>query len=293
MQDFTLGERVESANALDLPLDLAVALLTDSQGRINVAVPVTGDVDNPQFSYRRLIREALAGLIVRVASAPFRALAGLFGGGTEALGTIQFEPGRARLLPPEREKLDKVAQALQEKPQLKLIVHGPYDPRLDGEALRERQVRTEIAQALEAKLDRREDPGPVAYSDAATQRALESLLAARAGPEAAEELEHAFRKKTGRDPERVNRLLALFGKPSPDREFYQAMFERLVESAPLPEPELQRLATRRAEAIVEHLVKRAGIDPARLEPGEPRTASSVSDQAVAAELSVSLAKDVS
>ncbi|MET0680650.1 MAG: DUF748 domain-containing protein, partial [Burkholderiales bacterium] len=141
MQDFTLGERVESANALDLPLDLAVALLTDSQGRINVAVPVTGDVDNPQFSYRRLIREALAGLIVRVASAPFRALAGLFGGGTEALGTVQFEPGRARLLPPEREKLDKVAQALQEKPQLKLVVHGPYDPRLDGEALRERQVR--------------------------------------------------------------------------------------------------------------------------------------------------------
>ena len=81
MQDFTLGERVSAPNALDLPLDLAVAVLTDSQGRINVAVPVRGNLDNPQFSYGRVIREALASFIVRIATAPFRALAGLSGNG--------------------------------------------------------------------------------------------------------------------------------------------------------------------------------------------------------------------
>ena len=291
MQDFTLGERVEAPNALDLPLDLAVALLTDSQGKINVAVPVRGNVDNPQFSYRHLIREALAGLIVRIASAPFRALASLFGSGSETLGSINFEPGRARLLPPEQEKLHKVVQALKEKPQVKLVVRGPYDPQLDGEALRNRQVRREVAQALGVKLEQREDPGPIAYSDAATQRALETMLAARAGS-AAEELERAFKKNTGRDPERVNRLLAVFGKASPDREFYQAMFERLVESYPLPEAELQRLATRRAEAITEYLVQSAGLDPSRVQAGEARTVTSPSDQAVAAELSLGL-KDVS
>jgi hypothetical protein len=240
MQDFTLGERVEAPNALDLPLDLAVTLLTDSQGRINVAVPVRGNIDNPQFSYRHLIREALASLIVRIVSAPFRALAGVFGSGAETLGSINFEPGRARLLPPEQEKLDRVVQALKDKPQVKLIVRGPYDPQLDGEALRNRQVRREVAQALGVKLEQREDPGPIAYSDAATQRALETMLAARTGPKAAAELEREFKKNAGRDPERVSRLLALFGKASPDREFYQALFQRLVESYPLPETELQR-----------------------------------------------------
>ena len=137
MQNFTLGERVEAPNALDLPLDLAVALLTDSQGRINVAVPVTGNVDNPQFSYRHLIREALA---QPDRPSRQRAVPGarrLFGGDAEALGSIEFEPGRARLLPPEREKLDKVAQVLKEKPQLKLVVRGAVRSELDGEALRE------------------------------------------------------------------------------------------------------------------------------------------------------------
>ena len=288
MQDFTLGERVTARDALDLPLDLAVALLTDSQGKINVAVPVKGNVDHPQFSYRHLIREALASFIVKVVSAPFNALARLLGSGSEELGSINFEPGRARLLPPEQEKLDKIGQVLKEKPQVKLVVRGPYDPKLDGEALRERQVRRQVAQALGVKLAEREDPGPIAYSDAKNQRVLEDLLSAQ-GPKVAEELEREFKKKTGRDPQRVSRLLAVFGKASPDREFYQAVSQRLVESSPLPEVEAQRLAARRAETIVEYLTKSAAVAPSRVEAGEMRTVSGSSEPAVTAQLSLGLA----
>ena len=126
-----------------------------------------------------------------------------------------------------------------------------------------------------------------------TERALEGLLAARAGPNAVEEFERAFKKTAGRDPERVSRVMALFGKASPDREFYQAMFQRLVELYSLPETGPQRLATRRAETIIEYLVQSAGVDPSRVESAEVRTVSSSSDQAVAAELSVDLTKSVS
>ncbi len=268
MQDFTLGERVEAPNALDLPLDLAVTLLTDSQGKINVAVPVRGNIDTPQFSYRHLIREALASLIVGIVSAPFRALASLAGSGSETLGSINFEPGRARLLPPEQEKLDKVAQALKEKPRVKLVVRGPYDPQLDGEALRNRQVRREVAQALGVKLDEREDPGPIRTAtlppSARWKRCSPHAPGRRRWRSSSESSRVA-----GRDPERVSRLLALFGKASPDREFYQAMFERLVASYPLPETELQRLATRRAKAITEYLVQSAGLDAGRVKPEKP------------------------
>jgi hypothetical protein len=293
MDHFALGERVEAPNALDLPLDLAVALLTDSHGRISVAVPITGDVGHPQFDYRHLIREAIANLVTRVISAPFRAAARLFGGGDEEIGSIGFDPGSARLRPPEREKLDKVARVLRERRQLKLVVHGPLDPERDGEALRSEHVRREVAQAVGIELGRREDPGPIAYSDAATQRALEAMLAARLWPNGLEELERAFKRDTGRDPERLNRVMAVFGRASPDREFYQRVFRRLVELYPLPEGEPQRLATRRAHAIVEYLARSAAIEPARMESGEVRAVSALPDEAVTARLALDVVKRAS
>jgi Domain of Unknown Function (DUF748) len=290
MDHFTLGERVEAPKAFDLPLDLAIALLTDSHGRINVAVPINGDVGHPTFDYGRLVREAIADLIARVVSAPFRALARLFGSGDEEIGSIDFDPGRAWLQPPEREKLDKVAEALRQRGQLKLVVRGSFDPARDGEALRIEAVRREVAQALDVKLEGREDPGPMAYSDAATQKALEAMLVARVGPKGVEELARAFKWSSGRDPERVNRVLALFGRASPDREFYQAVFQRLVESYPLPESELEVLAARRAEVIVEYLVRSAGIAPSRMESGEARAVNAPSDRAVTMQLALDVLK---
>jgi hypothetical protein len=287
LDEFKLGERVEAPSALDLPLDLAVALLTDENGRINVAVPIEGDLDSPHFDYGRLVREALANLVTRVVTAPFRFLQGLGGGGAE-LEAVHFEPGRAGLAPPERETLDRVAKALAERPQFKLVVHGPYDRERDGEALREQRVRRELARALGVELGPREDPGPVAYGDAATQRALERLLAARAGPDAADRLAASYAARTGKAPERVNPVFAVFGRASPDREFYEAVFRRLVESEPLDEAALNDLAARRAQAIVTYLLKTANLDAGRIEVGAVRAVDSKREPAVEAALGLEL-----
>src|SRR5262249_30918379 len=83
LERFKLGERVESPGALKLPLDLAIAILTDKDGRINVAVPVRGNVGHPEFSFGHVIWEALVTVIKRVASAPFQTLGALLGGGAE------------------------------------------------------------------------------------------------------------------------------------------------------------------------------------------------------------------
>jgi hypothetical protein len=290
MENFTLGERVEAPSALDLPLDLAIALLKDSQGRISVAVPIEGDVGQPTFDYRHLVREAVANLIRRVVSAPFRALGRLFGGVDEDVAGIEFTPGSARLRPPEREKLDKVAHVLSERRELKLVVRGPFDPERDGEALRSDGVRRDVALALGVELEGRADPGPIAYSDAATQRALEALLASRAGPNAMEELERAFAQRAGREPDRVNPLLGLLGRASPDREFYQAVHRRLVELYPLPPRALPELAARRAGAIVQYLAGTAGVEPSRLATGEARAAHVAADEPVTAQLALDVVK---
>ena len=233
LDKFTLGEHVESPNALNLPLDLAIALLTDAQGQINVAIPVSGDVNNPKFGYGNLIWQAIATVIKNIVTAPFRALGALFGGGAAKLDAIAFDPGSARVLPPELDKLKKVARALQQRPKLEVIVDGRYQEALDGEALRSEKVGRELAAEQNVKLAPGEEPGPVAFDDARTQRALEKLMVARAGKDAMAQFTTEFEKKAGRKASRVNPALALIGKGSDDRELYQALYRRLVELQPL------------------------------------------------------------
>jgi hypothetical protein len=285
LDDFRLGERVASRRALDLPLDLAVTLLRDDRGRIRVAVPIEGDVRSPRFDYGRLVREALARLVTRVVTAPFRFLAG--GGGAE-LEAVHFEPGRARLAPPEREILDRVAKTLAERPELKLVVRGPYDPQRDGEALRELAVRRELAAALRTKPAERDGPVPVAYGDAATQRALEQLLAARAGDDAIDRLAGQHKQSTGGAAQRVNPVFAVFGRASPDRELYEAVFRRLVELQPLDDDGLQALAVRRAEAITAYLVQSGRLAAARIENGAVQAVDAGSEPSIEAELGLGL-----
>jgi hypothetical protein len=255
LQKLQLGERVESPGAMKLPLDLAIAILSDADGRIDIALPVRGNVDNPEFNYGRVIWQALVTVITRVATAPFRALGALFGGGGgggEKLEAIEFEPGRDVVLPPEREKLKHVGEVLGKRPQLKLTVHGGYDAKLDGEALRALHVRHELAQRLGVKLKPGEDPGPVAFDDAKTQRALEALLTERGGG---------------------NRVLALVGRGGGERGLYEALHQRLVEMAPLAESELTALAQRRGEAAVHALNEGAGAAAARAQVGDTEAAA--------------------
>lgn len=277
LEKFTLGEPIESPDALDLPLDLAVALLTDSQGRIDVAVPVTGDMNSPKFSLGGVIGQAVVRMLTKIVTAPFAALGNLLGGSGEQANAIAFEPGSAQLSPPQQEKLVNVGKALAERPQLKVVVGGRYDPESDGEALRSERVRRELAAELDVKLAPEEDPGPVAFDDAHTQRALEKLLETRAGDKAVDEFQAQYEKQSGQPVKRVNPVLALVGQESPDHAFYEALFKHLVEIHPLEDADLQTLAQRRAEIVAQSLVTDAGVDQQRVEVGKVEVAGGTKD----------------
>ena len=286
-----LGERVESSGAMRLPLDLAIAILSDSEGRIDIALPVKGNVDSPEFSYGHLIWQALVTVITKIVTSPFRALAGLLGGEADAerLQTIAFEPGSDVVQPPEREKLQRVADVLGKRTQLKLTVHGGYEAKVDGEALRSLRVRRDLAQRMDVKLKPGEDPGPVAFDQAKSQRTLETLLTERGGAKAVEEFQGAYEKSTGRKVERANRLLALVGRGSGDRDFYEALFRRLVETAPLADAEVMSLGQRRAEATARTLKERAGTAAARVEVGDTEAVGRAEGKAVPTRLELGVA----
>jgi hypothetical protein len=289
LQNFTLGERVNAGRVRDLPLDLAIALLTDSEGQITAEVPVSGDVGNPKFELREVIFDAIKGMVANVVTAPFRALGRMFGHDPEQrLENVAFEPGRGALAPPEREKLVKVASVLKQRPQLQLVVRAGYDPDRDGVALRTAGVRRDVATALGIRLQPGEEPGPIAFADAQTQRALEKLLEDRAGRGALREFAAQFEKSTGRRPKPRGMWNAVTGRASRDAAFYEAIYRRLIELHPLPEDAGQRLSVQRAESIVDYLRAR-GIDARRLSYEPRREARQRGD--VVAELELKRVKE--
>jgi hypothetical protein len=295
LEKFTLGERVEAPNARSLSLDLAIALLTDTEGKIDVAVPVHGNVDNPQFSYGHVIRQAIFNLVTRIVTSPFRVLGRLLGGKgeVEQLDTVAFDPGSAWLLPPEREKLKRVGEVLGRRPRLKLVVQGRFDPEADGRALRTERVQRALAKQLDLKVAPDEDPGPVAFDSAKTQRGLEALLNERGGADAIDGFEAQYEKTTGTEVKRVNPLLALIGRASPDTAFYRAMFERLVELEPLSNADLQVLARLRTEAIVEELTTAGGLHAGRVTSGSVGPVEEVAAKTVNSKLSLDVIKPAS
>ncbi|MEO8008942.1 MAG: hypothetical protein ABI728_10560, partial [Betaproteobacteria bacterium] len=289
IHDLMLGERVDSPTALKLPLDLAVALLTDSEGKIRAAVPVRGNLNNPEFDLGAVIREALSTVIVNIVSAPFRALAKLFGhdGGGEDAGSIEFEHGSAKLLPSEEEKLQAVARAMSERPQLKLVVQAPYALETDGAAMKLEMARREVALALGRSLEPGEKPAPVVFESLATQRALERLAARKADSNVVRDLAARYAKRTGEEPKRASQWLRNAGDPN----FYKSVYAWLVESEPVSDDSMENLAASRANVVLEAL-RSAGADPARLEPGPVEASNHEEGKHIAAELSLKAAVEV-
>ncbi len=264
LDQFTLGDRFESPSALDLPLDLAIALLTDANGKIDLTVPVRGNVDNPEFTYGHLIGQALRTALVNIVSAPFRALAALFGARTEKIDAIGFEAGHTLLAPPEREKLNNIARVLQQRPQLRLVIEGRYDPRQDGAALRTVAARRSLAERLGIKPVMADDPAPLNFDNGTTQRNIEQLLEERAGKDSVAKFTADYEKASGQPAKRVNLVLALVGRGSPDRDFYEAMFMRVAEHQALANTELLGLGQQRSNAILSYLVGIGGLDASRV-----------------------------
>jgi hypothetical protein len=148
LDQLTFGERVESPTATRLPVLLAVALLKDRNGVIDLNVPISGSIDDPQFSVGRVILQVIVNLITKAVTAPFALLGSLFGGGAE-LAWVEFAPGSARLEEAALARLKSLGAALAERPGLKLEITGRADPATDREGLqREAVLRLVRAQKL-------------------------------------------------------------------------------------------------------------------------------------------------
>ncbi|MFJ2446490.1 DUF748 domain-containing protein [Pseudomonas sp. NPDC087626] len=165
VEQLELGEKVDSPDAVSLPLKLAVALLKDVDGKISIELPVTGDLNNPQFSVMPIVWQTLRNLIVKAAAAPFKLIGGLVaGGGSEDLGTVSFAPGSSELSKDAEGALVKLASALKERPALRLEIEGTAAQSSDGPLIAEQRLEREYQYNYYKILQRRGDKVPAQAS---------------------------------------------------------------------------------------------------------------------------------
>ncbi len=290
-----LGEKVNSPGALDLPLELAIAILKDADGVIDIGLPVSGDLNDPKFDYGAVIGKAFGNLLTSIITAPFRALAALFGGGEKQIDSIAFEPGGDALAPPERQKLVSVARALKERPTLILKVHPTYAPAADTAALKSYAVRADIVRRMGMEQRAGEDPGPLDAGNPRVQKAVEAAFGEHYAPAVFAELKSRAAQASAVPAQAATAATPAEGADVPPqvkalRVFYRGLIDRMIRDAPVTEQTLLQLATRRSDAIVRELTTVGGVPAARSAPGEARKAEGEDLRTVELKLELGVAK---
>ncbi|WP_051408965.1 DUF748 domain-containing protein [Syntrophorhabdus aromaticivorans] len=246
----TLGDRVESPDATRLPVKLAIALLKDRHGRIKLDIPVTGSIDDPKFSIWKIIWKIIGNLLAKAAASPFALLGSMLGGGEE-LSYLEFDYGRATLSEANIKKLDTLANALEQKPFIKLDIEGHADPERDREGLKNYLVSRKVkTQKLKEMVKKGSPPVPV---DEVTVEP----------PEYEKYLKKAYEAEKFPKPRNIIGL----AKSLPVGEMEKLMLTHTAVN----DDDMRMLANRRAMNAKELILKSGKVTPDRVFVVEPKS----------------------
>jgi hypothetical protein len=247
-----LGEKVESPDAVKLPVKLAIALLKDRKGEIHLDIPISGTTDDPEFNVGKLVFRMILSFLSKAATAPFALLSSLFGGG-EDISYVDFEPGEYNLSDAHSVKLDGLIKALYERPGLKLEIAGYVDVEKDGARLRQYFFKQKIkAQKLKDMIKGGQKAVPVDEIDIETDEYKKYLY-------------RAYKKEKFPKP----RNIIGFTKKLPVPEMEKLMLSHIN----IREDDFRELSYNRAPAVKEYMLKSGKIEPERVFLVEPKSVS--------------------
>jgi Domain of Unknown Function (DUF748) len=248
IQKFEFGNSVQSKDALHLPFGLAVALLEDPQGRINIALPVSGDMSDPKFKYSHLIFQVIGNFFMKLVTEPFSILGSMLGGsgaGTDELGYVRFNPGKSFISGSQKQKLLKLIKSLKERPKLRLEIDGSYDPQVDWKEIQADAFTKEYEQL-------RKD------SDRSEGKNYQLLYQRHFGIRALWALAKKYKEGVGKYQ---------------DEELDREIKRQLIAKAPPDLAALGVLAQARAQEVHDFLVT-SGFDAEHLSMGHPQSTQS-------------------
>ncbi|KEI70573.1 DUF748 domain-containing protein [Endozoicomonas elysicola] len=239
-----LGSRVNSNEAVDLPIRLALALLKDRNGQIDITLPVSGDLDNPEFELGPVIRTALFNLITNIISAPFDLLASLVGGDAEEMKFVNFEPGNFNINRSEQiESLDKLAKALRDRPGLQLEVSGKTAKDSDWPMVAKSLLDKELTRQWARELHEQKKPVPekLVLSTMDDETRLRLLQQIVENMSSTETLDIDVQDSTT-----------------------DVVTRQLLTQWPFNEHAMRQLAIDRAREIKDYLIDEGGLEPERI-----------------------------
>lgn len=247
LEDLQLGEKVDSKDAMDLPIRLAVALLKDTKGNIEIQLPVQGNLNSPEFSVMPIVWQTLRNLVLRAAQAPFKFIGGLVSGGSDVdLSTVRFAAGDSSLDADAQKALDMLANALKERPTLHLEIEGMSALSNDGPPLAEARLEREYQSTWYKILQRRGDKVPAQPSDLIVDEDDKAIL-----------IEGIYRARLNQQPPAEWREL-------PEQERHTKMRDAVLQSWAQSVLLQRQLAQTRAAEIKDYLVDRGGLADERI-----------------------------
>ena len=243
LDQFTLGEKIDSENAVSLPLDLAISLLKNRNGEINLHLPLKGSLNDPEFNLGGLIFEAFVNLIGKAATAPFTLIASMFEGGEE-LSTITFVPGFAEINEEAAKRLQSLASILADKPSLNLEISGYADAAEDHDGLKLALLQNKVkAQKLADQTEKGETGGELINVQLTPEEYSQYLTA-------------AYKKEPFEKPKNIVGLT----KSLPDAEMEQLILGNIQ----ITDNDLAALAEQRATAAHNWLIEKGSIPDNRI-----------------------------
>ena len=277
LRKFEFGEAVESEEATALPVSLAIALMRDGAGDINLDLPIRGRVDDPDFSVLGLLGKAFVSLIGKVATAPFTFLVGAIGQSPEGLASVAFEPGSDQLTSSEGRELAVLADALSGRPGLRLEVRGRADPDLDGPALRTAKIEQELQLAIFNALSASEQArlGDAQAVDVDPSRRLD-------------ELEKLYARRVGGRPGDLLSAKPAETETARTRRLSEAVLTALASQVELAESDWRALAKARAQSVQSALLRDTSIEHGRIYLVDVEIGSVSDEGAVPTELSLAV-----
>ncbi|OPY67577.1 MAG: AsmA family protein [Syntrophorhabdaceae bacterium PtaU1.Bin034] len=247
---FIFGDKVESPSATKLPVRLAVALLKDRHGQIKLSIPVSGSIDDPEFSVWRIVLQVVVNLIAKAATSPFALLGSLFGGGEE-LSYVEFEHGSTHINEASMKKIDTLITALYDRPALKLEIEGHVDMEKDKDALKDYFFMRKLkARKLQEMIKKGEAAIPVDEVTIGKQE-YEKFLAL------------AYKTEKFDKPKNLIGLT----KNLPAAEMEKLMMTHTV----VEDQDLRTLANQRATVLKDHMLKSGKVTAERVFVVEPKS----------------------
>lgn len=260
-----LGEEIKDENRSSLPLGFVIALLEDSEGVIDIDMPVAGNVDAPDFKYGALVAKTLGNLILKAVASPFKFLGSVMGIDTQKLEYISFEPGKAEILPPQREKLDQIVTILNKRPKMLLSLGGVYDEKSDKKALQLEKLTTLAIKESGAKSKEEQQ-------NAMNINTLEDIY-------------DDFKNDNKLDKIK-DTLEAKYTGDEFKREYLKSLVAENIVLQTVSKKELEALAALRTQNIIAYLIKEHKVDAQRVVKSELKAIDEPQNSSVRMNLAV-------